>query len=368
MVQQHGNPHATRDFSIPSRDVANWSAERSFDRPTENQFHDPAPYHTTSSVHPKGLSIENALKQCVGLHDLKDFCLLTVMRNGEKKNYSSDHLAFQDVYRQFNTDSLSALPVFPNDNNSLAEFEGRAPNGRRHRKQSAPSEDSSSATRRRRHALNGQEDDDGALTRKRHRGRGDEDEQSQPIPTINTQQLSIGDDEEVTRFYVNRFKDLQQNACKVMGKVFVKLVEPKKQTHYPYTKGASKCPPWWPPTTGENYVRHKEPDHLLKHERIKLLVHILLMIVEPVATQAPAVTKLGLNVKKLEDVTMEAMNAWFNDKDHPANAKKRPYLKEIFKVAKQQERYKNGEIGMSSVGNMPSYTFLLSFEQMNLVK
>jgi hypothetical protein len=31
--------------------------------------------------------------------------------------------------------------------------------------------------------------------------------------------------------------------------------------------------------------------------------------------------------------------------DNDANAKKRPYLNEIFKVARQEERYKNGEIG-----------------------
>ena len=42
---------------------------------------------------------------------------------------------------------------------------------------------------------------------------------------------------------------------------------------------------------------------------------------------------------------MEAMSAWFNDTDHPGNLAKKPYLKEIFKVAKAEERYKNGEIG-----------------------
>ena len=72
------------------------------------------------------------------------------------------------------------------------------------------------------------------------------------------------------------------------------------------------------------------------------------MIVEPFHNQQPTVQKLGLNVKKLEEVTMEAMNNWFNDKEHPANAQKRPFLKEIFKVATQQERYKNGEIRMLS--------------------
>jgi hypothetical protein len=82
--------------------------------------------------------------------------------------------------------------------------------------------------------------------------------------------LVIGDEAEVERFYFVRFKDMQQSSCKVMGKAFVKLVEPKKQTHHPYTKGDVKAPPWWPDTKGENSVRHKEPDHLLKPGRLRL--------------------------------------------------------------------------------------------------
>jgi hypothetical protein len=84
------------------------------------------------------------------------------------------------------------------------------------------------------------------------------------VPVIKTQQLIIGNDEEVDKFYHVRFKDMQQSSCKIMGKAFVKLIEPKKQTHHPYTKGAAMAPPWWPQTTGENAVRHREPDHLYK--------------------------------------------------------------------------------------------------------
>ena len=87
-----------------------------------------------------------------------------------------------------------------------------------------------------------------------------------PVPVVKFQEMEIGNEEEVEKFYGVRFKDMQQSACKVMGKAFVKLVEPKKQTHHPYTKGDEKAPMWWPPTTGAEAVRvrHKEPDHLLK--------------------------------------------------------------------------------------------------------
>jgi hypothetical protein len=97
-----------------------------------------------------------------------------------------------------------------------------------------------------------------------------------PIPVRKTQTLRIGDTAEVERFYHTRFKDMQQSACKVMGKAFVKLVEPKKQTHHPYTKGDEKKPPWWPITTGEHGVRHREPDHLLKPG--KLLYSLLVLV------------------------------------------------------------------------------------------
>ncbi|KAF3009283.1 hypothetical protein E8E15_001438 [Penicillium rubens] len=75
---------------------------------------------------------------------------------------------------------------------------------------------------------------------------------------------------------------LQQTNCRALAKAYVKLVEPRKQVYFPYNgrivvagvtqqldPEAAK-PPWWPAG-----VRHREPDHLLKEERIRLLIHIL---------------------------------------------------------------------------------------------
>ncbi|RKF57683.1 putative ydr124wp-like protein [Golovinomyces cichoracearum] len=196
--------------------------------------------------------------------------------------------------------------------------------------------------------------DEGRSPRSRKRARvrrlRQDSTEDPPALMAKTQPLIIGNDADVDRFYFIRFKDMQQSSCKVMGKAFVKLVEPRKQTHHPYTGGNDKAPSWWPPTRGENAVRHKEPDHLLKPERINLLVHILKMVIEPSERQNPTVQKLGLNVKKLEETTMEVMSNWFNDKEHPENLQKRKYLKEIFRIAKIQERYKRGEIdGTTSV-------------------
>jgi hypothetical protein len=68
------------------------------------------------------------------------------------------------------------------------------------------------------------------------------------------------------------------------------------------------------------------------------------MIVKPREKQCTTVQKLGLNIRKLEQATVESVANWFSDKEHPENAAKKVLLKEIFKVAKAEERYKNGEI------------------------
>jgi hypothetical protein len=144
--------------------------------------------------------------------------------------------------------------------------------GHEYRRQSASGDSSSELPRRYRVRQSRSEgSSDGKTNGKRRRTHYLADEDT-PIPPVQKfQQLTIGDEAEVVKFYSVRFKDMQQSSCKVMGKVFVKLVEPKKQSHHPYTKGDEKAPSWWPPMTGDNGVRHKEPDHLLKPGRLWLM-------------------------------------------------------------------------------------------------
>ncbi|KAJ5083019.1 hypothetical protein N7532_012062 [Penicillium argentinense] len=94
--------------------------------------------------------------------------------------------------------------------------------------------------------------------------------------------ISVRDSEFLRRYYEKIFQNLQQTNCRVLAKAYVKLVEPRKQVNFPYNgrkiiSGKTQQlepdetkPPWWP--TG---VSHREPDHLPKSERIRLLVHIL---------------------------------------------------------------------------------------------
>lgn len=60
-------------------------------------------------------------------------------------------------------------------------------------------------------------------------------------------------------YYQTRFTWLQQDVCKLIVKAWIKVIEPKKQNKYPYNKGDSSKPDWWP-----EGVRHREPDHLHK--------------------------------------------------------------------------------------------------------
>ena len=61
--------------------------------------------------------------------------------------------------------------------------------------------------------------------------------------------------------------------------------------------------------------------------------------------QTEAVRNMGLTVKILETATLEALTGWFNDVERPENIQKKSFLVDIFRVAKAEERYRNGEIG-----------------------
>lgn len=77
--------------------------------------------------------------------------------------------------------------------------------------------------------------------------------------------------------------------------------------------------------------------------------HILRLIIDP-KTQPPSMQKLeGLTVAKMEIAAIESLAVWFGDKKKPENAMKKPILKEIFKVAKMEERYRRDEIGMPAL-------------------
>ncbi|OAA54101.1 hypothetical protein SPI_09035 [Niveomyces insectorum RCEF 264] len=210
-----------------------------------------------------------------------------------------------------------------------------------------------------RRRIQGFDELDGDVTRIRKRARASTSRRAvdvadeQPIRTTQPTKMPvcISEEKAIWNIYDQRFRGLQQTACKLIAKAWVKLVEPKKQSTHPYTGSDEKAPEWWPKPWGlsrDERVRHKEPDHLYKKERVHLLKHILRMIVVPSAEQHPSIQKLHLNVAKLEEATYEVLSGFFTDKDAPNNARKRPYLAEIFLLAKNEERFRNGEIDGST--------------------
>lgn len=117
-----------------------------------------------------------------------------------------------------------------------------------------------------------------AFTRQTH-ARSKAESQRKEIPRIEKHNwcaqlttISIKDKNYLRRYYEKVFKNLQQTNCRVIAKVYVKVVEPRKQAQYPYNgrkpvagemqqfSPEETRPPWWP--IG---VSHREPDHLLKN-------------------------------------------------------------------------------------------------------
>ena len=87
--------------------------------------------------------------------------------------------------------------------------------------------------------------------------------------------IRADDEEKFRQFYKLKFSQMHQNFCKKVVKEWIKQVQEKKQSIYPYNGGkkaralnlcdaaAGDCtrPPWWP---APSLCAHKEPDHIEK--------------------------------------------------------------------------------------------------------
>lgn len=92
-------------------------------------------------------------------------------------------------------------------------------------------------------------------------------------PRLNPPQtkcIDLANPDEVYAHLYELFEDLQQTHCKSIAKCWIKEIEPSKQLTYPYKNGEVLRPPWWPED-----VLHREPDHIKKDERIRLLIALV---------------------------------------------------------------------------------------------
>ncbi|GAV53785.1 hypothetical protein ZYGR_0AK02870 [Zygosaccharomyces rouxii] len=77
----------------------------------------------------------------------------------------------------------------------------------------------------------------------------------------------------VEKYIHGALKLLRQVPCKAIAKAWIKAIEPRKKTKYPYIRGDIAKPSWWP-----HDVEHREPDHLQKADRLKLMCRILISV------------------------------------------------------------------------------------------
>lgn len=131
--------------------------------------------------------------------------------------------------------------------------------------------------------------------------------------------------------YLARFEHLGQSVCANVLKAWIKVVEPKKQTKYPYKdkKGnEGKPPPWWP--TG---MRHVEPDHLHKDERPRLLTNIIQQASLPRPEGAAA--KAASTAPENRDVTISRLHFATAEVGSSIPPRQHHQLRQIYLIAKE---------------------------------
>ncbi|KAL2374731.1 hypothetical protein RJZ57_000760 [Blastomyces gilchristii] len=158
----------------------------------------------------------------------------------------------------------------------------------------------------------------------------DDDEfEDHPVNKIG---LPIGDEERMMAYYAEAFRAFQQINCRQVAKAYIKLIEPRKQAKHPYNGGKAAPgetrdpektkPEWWPAD-----VIHKEPDHLRKIPRVKLLIHIF------------------RNLRKSHGITARKLKAAGEEAQKQCRpTEKASVLDEIYRVREEEERYERGEI------------------------
>ncbi|CAG8893510.1 unnamed protein product [Penicillium egyptiacum] len=158
--------------------------------------------------------------------------------------------------------------------------------------------------------------------------------------------ISIIDRTLLRKYYEKAFQNLQQTNCRALAKAYIKLVEPRKQMIFPYNgrmvvAGVTQQldpevtkPPWWP-----RRVRHREPDHLLKEERIKLLIHILCELR----------TSHRITARKLREADQRIRR-------HIFPAERLCILDEIYRVRREEEDLLEGKSVWICRMNLPEAT------------
>lgn len=162
--------------------------------------------------------------------------------DAEGEDENGDHSSRQQTPPQYGVDKImrNALPPPPEDQRRMMRVN--------HRKRSLDNETTPGKKRR--------------PTVKRNVRRSSSSGESGDVvlqEEVEYKGLDITNEEEVNTFFETRLRQMQQLVCKVVAKCWIKVIEPKKQSNFPYNRGEESKPSWWPAN-----ARHKEPDHLMK--------------------------------------------------------------------------------------------------------
>ncbi|KAK0265123.1 hypothetical protein LTS16_016212 [Friedmanniomyces endolithicus] len=172
---------------------------------------------------------------------------------------------------------------------------------------------------------------------------------------------------------VSRIEALQQLSGKKVSKDWIKAICPRKQARFPYSRGPKKkpavkdtmenkfeehlnsdtdaeeddragVPQWWPDT---KVCPWKEPDHVRKHERNGLMLHLLRLRPTPDDLKR-------MNGDGFEPHSTHVLRSWtaflresappesldeLNPKDATRVEKRRRLLMEIYEIAEMEEEY-----------------------------
>ncbi|CAG8904356.1 unnamed protein product [Penicillium egyptiacum] len=131
-----------------------------------------------------------------------------------------------------------------------------------------------------------------------------------------------------------RVGDTNKRNCCVILKAFIKFIEPHKQVKHPYKGGQQTQPKWWP-----SDVIYKEPDHIPKADRIKLLLHILRKL-----------GGYGITADNLQEIVRDTKRGLKN----PCEVE---IIYEILRVRKVEELFERREVD----ANMVAYIMNPSF-------
>ncbi|KAK4057452.1 hypothetical protein OIO90_001521 [Microbotryomycetes sp. JL221] len=138
----------------------------------------------------------------------------------------------------------------------------------------------------------------------------------------------------INDWYSKRLEILPQQVSKTIAKLWVKVIEPEKQSLHPYNKGDAGAPDWWPRS-----IRHKEPDHLYKAGQSRNAGHLCTLAADTTAPPATLerITLLSTLIRCRRRPMQEyedALGKRFSQ--IPDNLM--PALVDLIKVAKEERR------------------------------